>query len=178
MTWVQTVSKLLSTLTFVSDIIIAIFIIFALYSLSGGKIPKSINNIWKVIKKNYLIFALIVALTATLGSLFYSEIAKYTPCELCGYQRILMYPQVLLLAIALFKKDNKIGQYVIPMSIVGGVIAAYHYFVQISEVATSCGIDAVSCSSKYTFQYEYITIPIMALTAFILIIILTYNSKK
>ena len=91
-----------------------------------------------------------------------------------------MYPLVLITGIALIFKDDNVKKYVIPMSIVGGLFALYHYFVQTMSVVATCSADAVSCTSKYTFHFGYITIPVMALTAFVMIIIFVnyYKNKK
>lgn len=115
-------------------------------------------------------FAFLAALGATLGSLFYSEVMGYTPCPLCWWQRIFMYPLVLILLIALIVKDKKVTRYVIPMSIIGALIALWHYIEQMTAVALCTG-DLADCSIRYTLHYGYITIPLMALTAFILIIL-------
>ncbi len=77
-----------------------------------------------------LYFAWIVSVVATLGSLYFGEIQKYVPCELFWYQRILMYPLCILLGIAAYKSDNTIKKYVLPLSIIGGIISAYHYMIQ------------------------------------------------
>lgn len=127
--------------------------------------------------KNSLIFAFIVALAATTGSLFYSEVIGFEPCRLCWFQRIFMYPQVVLLGLALLRRDHGIALYSITLSIIGAVIATYHYLLQIG-VSPSLSCQAVgysiSCSSKFVLQFGYITIPMMALTAFLLIIFFFY----
>jgi len=168
MTLVTNVSWLLSFLTLIGNILILIFLLVLIFSKSRFLKLKNF------IGKNALFFAFIVSFIATAGSLFYSEIAKYDPCKLCWFQRIFMYPQVLLLGIAMFKKDHKISDYIIPMSIIGGLIAAYHYLVQIelfAPPACSAVGYSVSCATKFVMSYGYITIPMMSLTAFILIIL-------
>ncbi|OGY68707.1 MAG: hypothetical protein A3B94_01990 [Candidatus Jacksonbacteria bacterium RIFCSPHIGHO2_02_FULL_43_10] len=108
-----------------------------------------------------------------LGSLFYSEIAGYEPCQLCWWQRILMYPQVILLGVAWLKEDQGIVLYSIALSSLGALIAGYNYLLQIGFVP-SIGCSAVgysiNCSQRFVMQFGYITIPMMALTAFLLII--------
>ena len=167
----SSVTQVLSILTIIGNIFIILFLGYLLLKKSSKV---------EFIKKNALSFALIIALIATLGSLFYSEIAGYTPCKLCWYQRILMYPQVLLLGIALLRRkaSRNIFYYIAPLSLIGAGIAVYHYIIQRISYAASCSADGVSCTSKYVFHFGYITIPIMALTAFILTGILTYIWKK
>lgn len=125
--------------------------------------------------------ALVVALVATLGSLFYSEIAGYTPCKLCWYQRIFMYPQVILFGVALWKKTNSVWLYSLPLSILGGILALYHYYLQLGGnpliPCTTVGY-SVSCSQRFVMEYGYITIPIMALTGFVLLILLAVSIMR
>lgn len=125
--------------------------------------------------KHTLFFAFLVALTATLGSLFYSEVAGYEPCRLCWYQRILMYPQTLLLGMAWVKRDRNIRDYCLVLSGLGAALAAYHYSLQLNVISgVSCPVVgySVSCSQRFAMEYGYVTIPLMALTAFLLIVTL------
>jgi len=126
---------------------------------------------------------LAVALTATLGSLFYSEVMGFEPCVLCWYQRILMYPQILMLTIALVQRRRYSVESTI-LAGIGAVIALYHYLLQRSAVP-SYFCEAVgysqSCTDTFEMTYGYLTIPLMALTAFGLILgfnFLGWGSKK
>ena len=166
MTLTSNVTNILSLLTIFGNILIGYFLILFIF--------KKEIKVSGFLKKNALLFAFIVALIATSGSLFYSEIAGYDPCKLCWFQRIFMYPLIILFGIALIKKTRSVVHYAIPMSIIGGFIAAYHYAIQRLNYSASCSADGTSCTAKYMFHYGYITIPMMALTAFILIIILCF----
>ena len=168
------VTNFLSTLTLIGGIFIIGFLIFFVYHRGIKKRHPSL----RFLEDNALFFAFIISLIATFGSLFYSEIAGYTPCKLCWYQRTFMYPQTILLGTALLRKAKNIVYYIVPLSVIGGAIAVYHYFIQRAEYVASCSADGVSCTSKYVFHFGYITIPMMALTAFGLIIIFTYLNKK
>lgn len=168
------VTQFLSILTLIGGIFIIMFLVFFVYNKVWSKKQFKID----FLNNNALIFAFIVALTATLGSLFYSEIAGYTPCKLCWFQRIFMYPLVILFGVALMRKARNIIYYVIPLSMIGGAISIYHYIIQRTEYAASCVEGGVSCTSKYVFHFGYITIPMMALTAFGLIIIFSYLWKR
>ena len=132
-------------------------------------------------KENYLVLAFILALAAVSGSLFYSEIAGYEPCKLCWFQRIFMYPQVFLFGLALYKKDRGIAPYSLLLSIIGAVIAAYHYLLQL-DIAPSLPCSAVgysvSCSQVFVMNFGYITIPLMSLTVFSLIAMLMFIKVK
>lgn len=125
-----------------------------------------------LITKNLLLVAWIQSLAATLGSLYYSEIKHFTPCILCWYQRIFMYPLVLILAIGILKKNKHVDIYALPMSIVGWFIALYHVLLQkgiLSEAIAPCVLGA-SCATKYTGYFGFITIPVMSITAYSVII--------
>ncbi|MEZ5142610.1 MAG: disulfide oxidoreductase [Acidimicrobiales bacterium] len=114
-----------------------------------------------------------VALTATLGSLYYSEIAKFTPCKLCWYQRIAMYPLVLLLGIAAVRRDRGIRVYALAQAGVGAAIAAYHTYLQAFPDSSSsfCTVDA-PCTLRHVWELGFVSIPFMALAGFLLIIAL------
>jgi disulfide bond formation protein DsbB len=123
-----------------------------------------------------LTLMLIVALTAMLGSLFFSDIAGWAPCKLCWYQRILMYPQVFLLALALWKRDRTIAPYILLLSAIGILISVEHYreqvlhalFPPVMDPNIPCDSSGVSCVANPNFTFGYITLPLMAFTAFTL----------
>lgn len=119
----------------------------------------------------YMILAFIIALTSMLGSLFYSQIMKFPPCDLCWFQRIFMYPQAIILGIALIKKDKHIIDYCLALSGIGLLFSIYHnYIIYQASKITMCTDSIVSCTTQYLTEYGYVNIPVMALTAFILII--------
>ncbi len=127
-----------------------------------------------------LYVAWLVSLTATLGSLYFSEIRGFVPCELCWVQRIFMYPLVFLLGIAVFTDDRSVKKYVLPLSIVGGLISLYHYLVQ--KVPGFADIkpctQGVPCNVQYINWFGFVTIPFLALTAFTIITLLLLTVKK
>lgn len=127
--------------------------------------------------------AWLVSIIATLGSLYFSEVKGFIPCELCWYQRIFMYPLTLILGVATFKNDAALKQIVLPMSITGGIISVFHYMEQ--KIPGFGGIkpcaSGVPCNSEYINWLGFITIPFLAMTAFTLITIVTLcwtNNKK
>lgn len=123
------------------------------------------------LQENVLLFMWTVALIATAGSLYFSEIRGYAPCELCWIQRIFMYPLVIVIGVAYAQKNPKIAVTTFIFSVIGGLISLYHYGIQklsfLSDTAPSCG--AVPCTGEYINYLGFITIPFLALTAFILI---------
>ena len=119
-----------------------------------------------------LFLAWLVALVAMAGSLFFSEIMKFLPCVLCWYQRIAMYPLVLLLFIALIKKDFVILPYALSLAAVGWVIAFYHNLLHwgvVSEDLSPC-VQGVPCSTVYINWLGFITIPLLSLLGFSIIL--------
>ncbi|MBP9716432.1 MAG: disulfide bond formation protein B [Candidatus Levybacteria bacterium] len=132
------------------------------------------------LKKNLLQFALIISLTSTLGSLYFSEILKLPPCLLCWYQRIFMYPLVVIFAVGIIKKDKNIPYFALPLSIIGLVIAAYHnllYYKIIPESLEPCTI-GISCTTKQIEWLGFITIPFLSLVSFIAITVIMLLFKK
>ncbi len=123
------------------------------------------------IERNSRIFALIVAWTATLGSLYFSEIAHFVPCTLCWYQRILMYPLSLLLLIAVLRQEKQIAYYVLPFSILGIGFSTYHYLLQKTQLFNHGGVCSagIPCTTTWINWFGFVTIPFLALIAFILI---------
>ncbi len=117
-----------------------------------------------------LLVGFIVSLLATAGSLIYSDILHFEPCKLCWFQRIFMYPQVILMGIALIRKDYSMKIYGFVMSAIGAAIALYHYIGQFGGVTLPCSAlgQSVSCSDKFITHFGYITIPMMAFSAFLL----------
>lgn len=130
--------------------------------------------------RNIVYLAWVQALVATLGSLYFSEIRHFTPCTLCWYQRILMYPLVIIIAVGIMRKDKKLYQYVLPMSTLGALIAFYNVLLQnkfLPEAIAPCSLGA-SCLTKYTGYFGFITIPVMSLAAFIVITICMLILKR
>lgn len=121
--------------------------------------------------ENLLLFMWVVALSATMGSLYFSEIRGYEPCELCWIQRIFMYPLVIIIGIAYLQRNAQIAMTTAVLSIIGGAISLYHYGIQkvdfLSDSAPACG--RVSCTGEYINLFGFMTIPFLALTAFALI---------
>lgn len=118
-------------------------------------------------------------LFAALGSLFLSEVAKIPPCVLCWYQRIALYPQVILSYLALLRGET-ITPYLLSLNVVGAFIAAYHYLIQRFPQASILNCESVgaSCTSVSFLYFGYITIPLMGLTVFVINIILLSFAKK
>lgn len=131
------------------------------------------NKIRRLFEKNILYLCLVVALVSTLGSLFFSELLHFPPCSLCWYQRILMYPLIPILTMGILHKDEHLPFYVLPLSILGSVVAFYQHLLQVGiipENLAPCGI-GVSCSEKTFAIFDVITLPFLSFVAFAFITI-------
>ena len=119
--------------------------------------------------------AAVVAGVATAGSLYFSEVAGFVPCALCWYQRIAMYPLVLLLGIAALRHDVGVRRYVGPIAAIGALISIYHIGVErLPGLPTgSCSL-AAPCDLIWVERFGFITIPVMALAGFLAILTLLF----
>lgn len=167
------VTGLFAVLTLFSNIIILTLIVFLLF----GKKTALANFLFDTIEKYPIALSFLIASMATVGSLFFSEIARFAPCKLCWIQRIFMFPQVIILLIALITNDLKVKKYVILLSVIGLLFSIYQYILQMFPGVLQCSDELISCSRKYTAYFGYITIPAMSATAFLLIIIFNLLHK-
>ncbi len=168
-------THVLAWLALGSHIVFVALLIIALVSLQQRE------RMMRVFGTHAVSLSFIVALVATLGSLFYSDIAGFEPCKLCWYQRIVMYPQVILFGVALWKRRNDLADYSLALSGIGALIAGYHYLLQrgvVSAAPCSAVGYSVSCSKVFTMSFGYITIPLMAFTAFALLFALQMVNKR
>lgn len=126
--------------------------------------------------ENGLLFIWVVSLVATLGSLYFSEILGYEPCKLCWIQRIFMYPIVIMTTIAFIQKNARIAVTTAVFATIGGCFSLYHYGIQkldfLTDSAPACG--QVPCTGQYINWFGFVTIPFLALTAFVLIAIASF----
>jgi disulfide bond formation protein DsbB len=172
MTLASDVTLFLSVLTVLSQLMVLSIVTSVLFK------SERLGKLLEMFRRKAIKICLVVALVAMLGSLFYSEVAGYEPCKLCWYQRILMYPLVAIFGVALWKKDNSVSKYVIPLAFLGILIAGYHYYIQSGGTAFASCDAANSCARRFTFTFGYITIPMMALSAFALILALMMIIRK
>ncbi len=125
---------------------------------------------WADVRSNALWLAWLVAVTATLGSLYYSEVAGFEPCRLCWYQRIAMYPLAVILGIAAWRHDGAVRRYALPLAVVGGAIAGYHYALQrFPDLDAGACTVGIPCSAIWVERFGFVTIPYMALSGFALV---------
>ena len=144
--------------------------------LPGDKFSRATH---RLISKNILIIGFIISITALVSSLVYSDFIGYPPCMLCWYARVAFYPQVFLFAVALAKKDRKILDYSLALTIFGLVVTAYHSLIQIvGESPFPCSVGGVSCVTRQVFEFGFITIPFMGFIGFLVLLLSLLVAKK
>src|SRR4051795_5648836 len=162
----------LSVLGVVGQVLVAIGIVVGLLALAGvrGPLDWIRNLLW-----GYELWgAFVVAAVATGGSLFYSQIGGAIPCEFCWFQRVLMYPLSILTLLIAVRGDNRAARYLLPLPIVGAGTSIYHMLIErgVIEEHQGCLVTGGGCSTNWIIKHSfgYLTIPTLALTAFLLLI--------
>jgi disulfide bond formation protein DsbB len=168
----------LAVLTIVAQVLVAAWLVLRLIELVGGT-RRPLDAIARAIGPDSLKIAWLVAATAMAGSLYLSEVRHFPPCVLCWYQRIAMYPLVLVLGIAAVRRDPAVRIYAIPLALIGLGISAYHYQLErFPDQETIACTTSVPCTTIWFEQFGYITTPLMALSAFALIcVVLTLGGR-
>jgi len=137
--------------------------------------PESEQAAWFLLFASWLLAAI-----ATIGSLFFSEIMGIEPCSLCWYQRIFMYPLVVILLIGMFPPDFRVVRYALPLAVLGWGVAVYHYLLYtgyIPENMQPCS-EGVSCTDIDLELLGFITIPMLSVFSFTAIIALLLGYRK
>ncbi len=132
------------------------------------------------IKKNYLYLVFGLSLIASLVSLYFSTALQWTPCLLCWYQRIFMFPIVIISLVGIIKKDRSAGCYIMPLAIIGTLVAIFHnllYWGVIPESFVPCQ-NGISCKDDNLQLFGIITIPLLSLIAFAVIDFIVVIYKK
>jgi disulfide bond formation protein DsbB len=162
---VDTMATLFALLTVFADIAVIGIALFAVAGRDGAR-----SSLFQTLGPSALWLAFLVAITATLGSLYLSEIAHFIPCTLCWYQRIAMYPLVPILFVAAWRNDPSVWRYAVPLTAIGAAISIYHYQLERfpTQASVSCSAEA-PCTVVWIWRFHFISIPFMALSAFALI---------
>jgi disulfide bond formation protein DsbB len=120
-----------------------------------------------------LALAAVVAATCIAGSLYFSEVADFVPCTLCWYQRVAMYPLVVILAIAAVRGDRDVWHYVAPLAGIGAIVSTYHYVVEwFPEADSGVCKSTIPCTFVWFRELGFVSLPLMALCGFALILTL------
>ncbi len=176
--FIQTnITFVVTTLTLLSNIVF----VGAILALVINKNFR--DTVYNFVNKYVLGLLFGASITAVVGSFLYSNIVGFPPCELCWIQRIFLYPQAILTFIAIIKKDKSIVDYLLPLSIFGGIVALYHSLTHfgVGDGLVSCTSAVGDCGKLFVFEYGYITIPFMSFTIFAYLIgisVVYYKSRN
>ena len=179
----QDLTAILTSILSISTLIGLIISVFLINLFFLKIIPISSSlvkgSLLTTVTKVSLPCAWIVATISMVTSLYYSEVADFTACNFCWYERIAMYPLVIILGIASWREDIKIKLYALPISVAGILISIYHYLLQLfpNQTSISCGKFS-TCTGNWILEYGFISIPFMAFTAFLLITSLLLLTDK
>lgn len=177
---VETINYLLALATLALQVVGAGFL--AVYFLQR-RLP-DLEDISRFLERWGLWLAFALAGGGVALTLFYSEILKFAPCGLCWVQRIFLYPQVVLFALALFKRERLIADYSIALSVLGATVALYQHYLQMGGTdVLPCPAtisQATDCASRFLFEFGYITFPLMSFTlfAFLIVVMLFVRAKR
>ena len=161
----------LAALAIVLQVLLALLALVAIAALFSPAARRLLVAARETLMGGELWFAWVVALVATLGSLYYSEIADFQPCRLCWMQRIAMYPLAAVLLVGALRRDTRSAvQYAFVFPLAGAAISAYHLYIEANPEAESAGCKiGVPCSVKWIDEFGYVTMPMLAITAFLTI---------
>lgn len=163
---------------------IFIFLVIVLWlgaKFEKSPIKKTAEYALSSLASRGLVLGFLVALISTAVSLVYSDIVGYEPCKLCWIQRVFLYPQVIILGLALWKKTKDSDMYCLALSTIGGIIAIYHFYGQSfnPNALPTCDVaGGASCALRFFVEFGYVTIPMMSLTAFLLILVSMLLAKS
>lgn len=171
---VETFSLLFALLALLCWVIVAAIVVGAIIRRVRPEPSPVLEQLRDDIGRFALTAAWAVAAVTTFGSLYYSESQGYVPCQLCWFQRICIYPFAVILAIAAWRRAAAIRIYAIPVLAIGVVISIYHAWLQAyppSSGSSFCTLDA-PCTERYVWEFGFVSLPFMALSAAVLMITL------
>jgi disulfide bond formation protein DsbB len=177
MIMVSTVSLFYALLALVANAAVIGLVALAVAARRSPAARRSLDGLRSSVGSSALVAAFVVATLATLGSLYFSEVAHFEPCRLCWYQRIAMYPLVVILGIAALRRDPGVRRYAMPLAVIGALIAAYHYALEwVPWLDTGACSATTPCTVVWFRQFGFISLPYLALSAFLLIVTLLWLS--
>jgi disulfide bond formation protein DsbB len=175
---VATVALFYALLALVANATVIALLVLALARGRSSAADRWLDEIRSSLGPSALVGAFVVAALAMAGSLYFSEIAHFEPCRLCWYQRIAMYPLVVILGIAAWRRDVGVRRYAVPLAAIGAVISTYHYALEWFPWLDS-GVCSVTlpCTLVWFRELGFISLPYLALSAFLLIIALLWVAR-
>ncbi len=158
-------------LTLAVDAVLAFTLVLVIAALVSRRARQRVCALAATIGPQAVPLALVVAVVTTAGSLYYSEHAGFVPCELCWYQRIVMYPLVIVLGVAWLRRDQKVWITALPFVVIGAPLSLYHWLVERVPAfaeSSSCSI-TVPCTAPWFEKLGFVTLAWMAMSSFLFI---------
>ena len=169
----DTVNTTLAALAIVAQVAAALIAVALIAGVLSPRARASFSGSWSALSQQAVWLAWLTAAVATGGSLFFSEVAHFLPCQLCWYQRICMYPLSIILLVGALLRDRRLPLYAAAFPLVGACISIYHIYIEVNPDKESASCKAgIPCSTRWLDEFGYVTIPVMALSAFALIAVL------
>lgn len=167
---VDVANTFFTLLTLAANAAVVIALLLALAALVSPAARRFGGTVVDAVGPSARLLAWVVATVATLGSLYYSEIANFVPCRLCWYQRICMYPLAVILLVGLVLRDHRVRLYAAPFVVVGAPLSLYHWLLErgVFTESTACSATA-PCSVPWFEELGYVTLAFMAMSGFLLI---------
>lgn len=167
------ITQILSFATVVADI--ALVGVFA--GMLFGKYPQ--DYLPTSLVRPVLLWGILIALFSVVASLYYSEIVGFEPCTLCWWQRIFIYPQLVLFLVAWWRSSYAVWRYTLPLSILGLFFAVGHWVLQTFNVSLlPCAASGPDCSKIYFQEFGYVTFPVMAITTLLMLLAVSLVSRS
>jgi len=158
-------------LTLAADAVVVAALVLALGALVSRRVRALAVSVAAGVAPQSLVLAWVVATVTTVGSLYYSEHAGFVPCQLCWYQRIVMYPLVIVLGVACLRRDRAVWKTALVFVVLGAPLSFYHWLVErVPSFAesSSCSIE-VPCTAPWFEKLGFVTLAWMAMSGFLLI---------
>lgn len=173
--YIDTFNQFVSSSVVIMQVVCLLLVVLMLF------VPNRNNVLRKFFKDYAFYFGFLIALGAIALSLFYSNIIGFPVCELCYLQRIFIYPQFILFGMELYKRDRTIIDFSLVFALLGIITSIYHIYIEHGGTSgLPCAAPSateISCATRYVFEFSYVTIPVMALTASLFILLLMVNYK-
>jgi disulfide bond formation protein DsbB len=168
---VKVTTNFFLVLTLVADTVVVVALVLAVAALVSPRARAAVVSLARGVAPQSVLLAWVVATVTTLGSLYYSEHAGFVPCELCWYQRIVMYPLVIVLGVAWLRRDTKVWMTVLVFVVIGAPLSLYHWLVERVPAfaeSSSCSVTA-PCTAPWFEKLGFVTLAWMAMSSFLLI---------
>jgi disulfide bond formation protein DsbB len=168
---VKVTTNFFLVMTLAADAVLVAAVVLAVAAVVSRRARTSVVSLATAVAPQSVLLAWIVAAVTTLGSLYYSEHAGFVPCELCWYQRIVMYPLVVVLGVAWLRRDAKVWMTALVFVVIGAPLSLYHWLVERVPAfaeSSSCSV-TVPCTAPWFEKLGFVTLAWMAMSSFLLI---------